>query len=185
MARRFNPMGTGVSGGSAPARRADLQTSRSSSALKFATEVSIWNLTVQRNNFIFGLGLLLSGILISVLLLGPFLHAHFGASTVTGFHLAEVRKVSLANADSESIAYSAESANETPAVGVGSFASSNDHSLSGNLPVWIALAFWICFLTLEPPARFGARCAFDSPPRRLAYRAGLPPPVLAPPTRNS
>jgi len=118
------------------------------------------------------LTLLLAGLLA----LAPFLHGHFGASHDTGFHLDGVHAVHAAHATGITAVQSPD--DESPALGV---AASLPHSEDKPLPDF-ALALLMAVLPLLPLLQW----ALPRPgrARTLAgplYRAGLPPPCLAPP----
>ena len=115
--------------------------------------------------------------LVGLLALGPFLHSHFGASHDTGFHLDGVHAVHKDHPSS--LTPSQASSEESPALGVdASLRQSEDKG-------WTDLALLLAVLPLLPllqlqrlPLPRAARI-HHSPSTR--YRAGLPPPCLAPP----
>ena len=57
--------------------------------------------------------------LIALLLLGPFLHAHYGKSTVTGLHLAGVNAVAMSQEEPVFVSFSQDQEHESAAVGIG------------------------------------------------------------------
>lgn len=121
------------------------------------------------------LTLLLAGLLA----LGPFLHGHFGVSHDTGFHLDGVHAVHAHAATSMSTMQTSDE--ESPALGV---ATSLPHPEDDGL-VLLALALLTAVLSLLMPLQ---RASVPRPdrtraPARPLYRAGLPPPCLAPPFR--
>jgi len=123
-------------------------------------------------------------VLAALLALGPFLHSHFGASHETGFHLDGVHAVHAsadvgnAKATPQASAWQADD-EESLALGV---ATSRPHPENDGWPL-LAWALLLAVLPLLPPVRQALPCARPaqrSPHTR--YRAGLPPPGLAPPT---
>ena len=120
------------------------------------------------------LTLLLAGLLA----LGPFLHGHFGASHETGFHLDGVHATHTPPTAGDCALILQAADDESPALGV---AASLPHSENDGL----ALAALILLLTLLTPALPASRLLSRPTGARVAprslYRAGLPPPSLAPP----
>ena len=121
------------------------------------------------------LTLLLAGLLA----LGPFLHGHFGASHDTGFHLDGVHAVHAAQVTVAPGLSALQSPDEeSPALGV---ASSLPHSDDKALPD-LAWALLLMVLPLLPLLhRALPRTGWAKPSAGPLYRAGLPPPCLAPP----
>lgn len=120
------------------------------------------------------LTLLLAGLLA----LGPFLHGHFGASHDTGFHLDGVHAVHAAQVtDLPGLSALQSPDQESPALGV---ANSLPHSDDKSLPdlAWTLLLMAVLPLLLH---RSLPRPGWAGPPAGPWYRAGLPPPCLAPP----
>jgi hypothetical protein len=131
------------------------------------------------------LSLGLVSLLMGLLALGPFLHAHYGASQATGFHVNGLQAVAMAQTAgmaSDSPVLSPPSEQESPAVGVvtslprwetDSFSPDTAHVpllsevVSGGLQRLMLAAFWPS--TLKP---------IDS----RIFKAGFPPPAHAPPT---
>jgi hypothetical protein len=115
-------------------------------------------------------------LLVGLLALGPFLHGHFGASHDTGFHLDGVHAVHAVSP--ASITAFQTSDEESPALGV---ATSLPHSEDEDLPHF-AFAVLIVALPLLSQLRIALpRPALARPLAGTLYRAGLPPPCLAPP----
>ena len=113
-----------------------------------------------------------------LLALGPFLHSHFGASHEQGFHVDGVHAVHAAPALSAELHSVQAPDDESPALGVAaSLAQSEDEGLP-------LLAFALLLVPLLPRpvamARHWPRAPLSSP-LRPCYRAGWPPPSLAPP----
>ena len=114
-----------------------------------------------------------------LLALGPFLHAHYGSSSRTGFHLDEVSQaVSHLPHLGHSTELSQADTPESPALGV---ATSLAQSEEDGLPLF-ALAWLLAPLLprLAQLSRHWPRVPLGSPVRPR-YRAGWPPPCLAPP----
>jgi len=114
-------------------------------------------------------------LLAGLLSLGPFLHSHFGASHNTGFHLDGVHAV---HAVHPTVSSAQSPDDESPALGV---ATSMPHSEDDGLPI-LALALLMAVLPLVSTRPLALPKPHRVPIRASAiYRAGLPPPPLAPP----
>ena len=115
-------------------------------------------------------------LMIGLLALGPFLHSHFGASHDTGFHLDGVHAVH-ASAPADMHAMQA-SDDESPALGVAaSLPQPEEKALS-----LLDLAMLVAVLPLPAQRRLPLpRARRTLRPVGRLYRAGLPPPGLAPP----
>ena len=113
-----------------------------------------------------------------LLALGPFLHSHFGASHEQGFHVDGVHAVHAAPALSPELHSVQAPDDESPALGV---ATSLAQSEEDGLPLF-ALAWLLAPLLprLAQLSRHWPRLPLGSPVRPR-YRAGWPPPCLAPP----
>jgi len=115
-------------------------------------------------------------LLAMLLALGPFLHSHFGASHETGFHLDGVHAVHGNMPDTVTALQSSDE--DSLALGVAaSLPQPEDEG-------WLALGFALLMavlplLPLQRQALPRARRALHQ--RATRYRAGLPPPGLAPP----
>ncbi len=114
--------------------------------------------------------------LIGLLALGPFLHSHFGVSHDTGFHVDGLHEVHHLSHDASSPQASAPD-DESQALGVAASLPQDGGALAWPLALWLVLAV----VPLLP-----TRTAHPCPPgpaahARLIYRAGMPPPGLAPP----
>jgi len=114
--------------------------------------------------------------MVGLLALGPFLHSHFGISHDTGFHLDGVHAVhTQAPAGMSAMQASDE---ESPALGV---AASLPHPEDEALGL-LSLALLVAVLLLPPRHRLHLpRARRTLAPTGRLYRAGLPPPCLAPP----
>lgn len=117
-------------------------------------------------------------LLLAVLLaLGPFLHSHFGTSHETGFHLDGVHAVH----SSAPSAMTALQSSDEDSLALGVAASLPQPEGKG----WLALGFALLMvmlplLPLQRQVLPLAQREHHHPATR--YRAGLPPPGLAPPT---
>lgn len=114
-----------------------------------------------------------------LLALGPFLHAHYGSSSRTGFHLDEVSQaVSHLPHQGQASELSQADTPESPALGV---ATSHTREVSDRDHGPLSHA------ALHPKHPDGSIAVLDKvgahPPRacHAPYGAGLPPPALAPP----
>jgi hypothetical protein len=126
--------------------------------------------------------------LMALLALGPFLHAHYGSSRLTGFHVDGMGALPAhAHAQTDTAAYfSPDSEEESAAVGIS--ASHTRQSLTDDSteedvsPVWLLVAAVVCACVLAPTRVRGATPIFIRPHR--ACRAGFPPLAHAPPTSH-
>ena len=115
-------------------------------------------------------------LMVGLLALGPFLHIHVGVSHESGFHLDGMHAVH----DTVPAGTSAMQASddESPALGV---AASLPHPEDEALGL-LGMALLVTMLPLLPRRRLPLPCAQRNPaPTCSRYRAGLPPPCLAPP----
>jgi len=119
--------------------------------------------------------------LVALLAIGPFLHAHYGASQVTGLHVAGVGSVVAMAESASNTSFSQDDEPESAALGVETSyarqaALDVEDQPSGvlMLTVFVLAALIQCVascLRTPSPLRAG----------RLSYRAGLPPLPHAPP----
>ena len=127
---------------------------------------------------------LLLAVLFGLLALGPFLHAHLGFSSITGFHVAGYDGVVTtssphAHTVDAPVLHPDLSDAESPAVGVSSSLVRDlaDIPCPDGITLQAVVAIIACMLLglgLSQPHTWPV----DSPPRS---RPGLPPPALAPP----
>jgi len=130
------------------------------------------------------LSLWLISLLMGLLALGPFLHAHYGASGATGFHVNGLEAVALTQTPvrlTDSTTLSLPSEQESPAVGV---VTSLPRSEADPLTPDNWIAVWPSFLTLGilhrvPSTWFWA--LGEHPASNRLFQVGLPPPAHAPP----
>ena len=115
-----------------------------------------------------------------VLGMGPFLHAHFGSSSVTGFHLDAVAlPSSQAVVPADQTWLTAAQGNESPAVGVASAYPSRQAQVPDASLGFMLLLF---VLSVLPVAAAHGRQVCSPPRRQLGFDCpGLPPPAQAPP----
>lgn len=111
-----------------------------------------------------------------LLALAPFLHSHFGASHESGFHLDGMHAVHATASAGMSAMQAGEE--ESPALGVAaSLPQAEDEALSLLGLVLLSLAGVLPACSPLPVPRPDNR----QRPHTTLYRAGLPPPCLAPP----
>lgn len=124
-----------------------------------------------------------------LLAIGPFLHSHTGASRVTGFHMDGVHGVATpstalgtwagTSANKAALHSLSASDDESPALGVAASLPTPDHD-------GFMLAAAVCLLAVVLPLGLLclSACTWGRAPQRTpmrVYRAGWPPPALAPP----
>ena len=130
------------------------------------------------------LSLWLISLLMGLLALGPFLHAHYGASRTTGFHINGLQAVVVKQASGRSTqtpALSLPTEQESPAVGVvASLPRSEADPLTPDhwMPVWPSFLA-LSVLHRLPSVWFWA--FGDHPTCDRIFQVGLPPPAHAPP----
>lgn len=122
--------------------------------------------------------------LIALLALGPFLHAHYGTSTITGFHIAGVNSVGVSMDAPLVASFLQENQEESAAVGVvTSYARKvsldvQDESLA-------LLVFVILVASVVLVAVISSTWRLNEPTLpRTAFSPGYPPFAHAPPARN-
>lgn len=115
-------------------------------------------------------------LMVGLLALGPFLHSHFGTSHDTGFHLDGVH--ALHDPAPAGVSAMQASEEESPALGVAaSLPQPEDEGLG-----LIGLALLMAVLPQLAQRRLPLPRTHCTPaPSCALYRAGLPPPCLAPP----
>ena len=120
--------------------------------------------------------------LVALLAVGPFLHAHYGKSTVTGLHLAGVSSVTVAHEDAAVISFSQDEEHESPAVGVEtSYARQVSMDVQEQPHMFLILAvFVVAAVVCSVSPRVWQRV--DTRSTRLAFLPGLPVLAHAPPT---
>ena len=128
------------------------------------------------------LGVWLRIALTVLLALGPFLHAHYGASHLSGLHVDGMDSVHSTHAHHSPIqVIDADSDDESAAVGVAP-SHPREWQLQLDDTPWVALStVWVLFvaaLTLHPVVRQRVRA---TPSRRRLYATSAHPPALAPP----
>lgn len=130
------------------------------------------------------LSLWLISLLMGLLALGPFLHAHYGASWTTGFHIYGVPSslsAALPQWVSDGPVLSVPSEEESPAVGVEtSLPRAEADSFSPDAPVLLLLTGML-LLALQRLPLAGAWMPGAPPGLHTTFQAGWPPPAHAPP----
>jgi len=126
----------------------------------------------------------LISLLMGLLALGPFLHAHYGASWATGFHLSGLPAVmasALPDVATDSPMLSLPSEEESPAVGVvTSLPRGEVNSFTPDAPALLLLS--VCVLqVLQRLPLPGLWTPVAAPLRAPLSQAGWPPPAQAPP----
>ena len=123
--------------------------------------------------------------LMALLALGPFLHAHYGASRLTGFHVDGMGVVSTpVHTSSEAAYFTTDSDEESAAIGINASHTrqslTDDGSEDDTSPVWFLLAaiLGVC-VSVQTRTRSAAPLAIRP---HSAYRAGFPPLAHAPPS---
>lgn len=126
--------------------------------------------------------LCLSVALVALLALGPFLHAHYGASQVTGLHVAGVGAVvATAEPALSTLSFSQDDEPESAALGVEtSYARQAALDVEDQPPGVLVLTVFV--LAALMPRLVSCLCMPSSQRAgRLLYLAGLPPLPHAPP----
>ena len=117
-----------------------------------------------------------------LLALGPFLHAHYGASWTTGFHVNGLQAVVItptASIDTPTLSLPTEQ--ESPAVGVvASLPRSEADSLASEMPPVVILSLIVLSLLPALRSAWPWNPAAPAVIRRF-FQAGCPPPAHAPP----
>ena len=147
-------------------------------------ELQFYNLAVHPTTPFHRLCLWLISLLMGLLALGPFLHAHYGATGATGFHVNGLQAVVVTQASGRSTqtpTLSLPTEQESPAMGV---VTSLPRSEAEPITPDNAMAIGPSFLALSilhrvPSTWFGA--LGEHPTSGRIFRVGLPPPAHAPP----
>jgi hypothetical protein len=130
----------------------------------------------------------LATLLMGVLALGPFLHAHYGHMQVTGFHvngLESVTPVSPISSPSDQLTFTLPADPESPAVGVATSLPrfEESESIEDAFPEhsnWALMDFFSCrLLALVSPPLAWVPLFFEQV--LGSFQAGAPPPAQAPP----
>mgnify|MGYP000450288936 CR=1 FL=1 len=142
-------------------------------------------MSVTSSNPFRPLSLWLISLLMALLALGPFLHAHYGTSLATGFHVNGLQAVSAAQATgiaSDLPLLSPASEEESPAVGVVTSLPrfEADRWVLDSAPV-LLLTVLIHSVLQRLPSTWPWTPAAP-PVQGRTFQAGFPPPAHAPPT---
>jgi len=126
----------------------------------------------------------LISLLMGLLALGPFLHAHYGATRATGFHvngMQAIAQTQIQDLGSDSPMLSPPTEQESPAVGVvASLPRFEADSVTPDVTPVLLLSFLIqCALQRLPSTWPWTPAA--APSRVRNFQAGFPPPAHAPP----
>ena len=152
-----------------------------------ASQAAFYNEAVQTPPRLFqrlSLGMVV--LLMGLLSIGPFLHSHVGASSVSGFHLDGVRGLTHTHSadahDSTASSCLSLSEDESPARVVATSLpnSQPDNLCVGDLTAVLAAVLLASLVCLPQRTR---RAWVTAAPART-YQAGWPPPALAPPHLN-
>jgi len=131
------------------------------------------------------LSLWLVSLLMGLLALGPFLHAHYGASVATGFHVNGLQAVTLGpvpGLSTEQATFSLPSEQESPAVGVvTSLPRAEADAFSSDTPSVVLLGFLLLSVVHRLPSAWPWAPAAHPVVARI-FQAGCPPPAHAPPS---
>lgn len=145
-----------------------------------------YNLAVSTSHFFRQCSLWLAILLMGLLALGPFLHAHYGHSQATGFHIngletaATATHPSVAAYDAPAVSVPIEP--ESPAVGVVTSLPRFEKSdlFSADILEILLLSFFILNVFNRLP-RIWQWVPTVNPFVACSFKAGFPPPALAPP----
>jgi hypothetical protein len=131
------------------------------------------------------LNLGLISLLMGLLALGPFLHAHYGASLASGFHVNGLQAVAVAQVSviaCDGPMLSPPTEQESPAVGVvTSLPRFEADTFSADTTPVLLLSFLIQSVTLRLSNTWPWTPAAPPGIARI-FQAGFPPPAHAPPT---
>lgn len=122
-------------------------------------------------------------LILSVLIaLGPFLHAHYGASTVTGLHLAGVNALAEAEPVLAMTTFSQDEEPESAAVGVEtSFSRQLTLDVEDQPPSLLILTVFVTAALVQRVIAFFSMAGLQRAGRH-SFLAGFPPLPHAPPT---
>ena len=130
------------------------------------------------------LSLWLISLLMGLLALGPFLHAHYGGSAATGFHVNGLQAVAIAPASglsSDSPMLSLPTEQESPAAGVvTTLPRSETDAFTPDTPSVVMLSLIVLGLLPALLSAWPWNPAAPAVINRL-FQAGCPPPAHAPP----
>ncbi len=123
--------------------------------------------------------------LIALLAIGPFLHAHYGASKVTGLHMAGVSSVTAAAEPALDVSsFSQDDEQESAALGVEtSYARQGALDVEDQSQSVLILTVFVLAALIQRVVLF-TRMPDTQRAGRLTYLAGFPPLPHAPPTSH-
>ena len=143
-----------------------------------------YNLCVTSSNPYRRLSLGLISLLMGLLALGPFLHAHYGASLATGFHVNGLQAVAIAQVSgiaSDGPMLSLPSEQESPAVGVvTSLPRFEADTFTADTTPVLLIRFLIQTVLQRLPSAWHWTPVTPCVQGRI-FQAGFPPPAHAPP----
>lgn len=124
-------------------------------------------------------------ILMVLLALGPFLHAHYGSSRMLGFHMDGIAQVSGTQTHHDIASFSQDTEDESSAVGVTtSYARQSLQGGDGDTTAsFVALVVVLFTLVTSCGIRLQA-VPFSTWISPSTYALGFPPPAHAPPNFN-
>jgi hypothetical protein len=126
--------------------------------------------------------------LMALLALGPFLHAHSGASHLSGFHLDGLTHAGLyASHDLDlSIHYTQDGDDESSAASITTSLTrqaNDDDSQALDLDTLLSV-LWLSSVSLVLFVLLSRQCRWFAPDVSLRYLCGFPPPAHAPPIHH-
>lgn len=143
----------------------------------------------QHPTFFRWLSLQLVLALMALLALGPFLHAHYGSSRLTGFHVDGMNTgATHAPGSADTTAYfSPDTEEESAALGISASHTrqslTDDSTEEDTATVWFLVVAVLCACVGAQLIGCGVAPVVSRPHR--AFRAGFPPLAHAPPCLNS
>ena len=136
---------------------------------------------MQQSPFLKSLCLTLASVLVALLAIGPFLHAHYGASQITGLHVAGVSAVGPAASGSDQAYFSQSEEPESAAIGVEtSYARDSVLDVHEQPQMALLLTLVVC-AALVALVSVGAPKRQVQPRGRTSFIAGFPALPHAPP----
>lgn len=134
------------------------------------------------SSFLTRLCLPIMTLLMVLLALGPFLHAHYGSSRLQGFHVDGLGQLGAVHERFDFTVLTQDAEEESAALGVTTSHARQSFGDFDDAPTnLLALVFvWLTALVLCIPPHWHRTRHACTPER--TYASGLPPPALAPPT---
>jgi len=122
-------------------------------------------------------------ILMVLLALGPFLHAHYGSSRLQGFHVDGMAQLTAEHAAFDRSSFSQDTEEESAAIGVTTSHARQSFGDVDDTPMTLVALVFALFAALTSCV---TRCLHGVRPvdaQCRVYAPGFPPPAHAPPTR--